>query len=268
MKKVLILTSGSVNRLDGFKDKGVDLHSFSDIHWNSVEKILKIGDKELNFYDVIYFRFVGKSLEIANLVAGHAKEKGIQIVDKLYTLSHVIPVSQSKVLELKNLSEAGIKIPKTHFGIEEIKKLEFPFVLKSTTGQKAKEVWLVNSKEDFPVFEKGKHYFAQEFIPNATRIRVLVIGKKVVGAIVRQTKWNKDETKETLNPVPENIANLAIESASVNNIDICGVDILVNKVTSEMYVIETNAAPSWKLINKYCNVNVEDEIIKYLQEEV
>ncbi|KKQ41277.1 MAG: Alpha-L-glutamate ligase, RimK family, partial [Microgenomates group bacterium GW2011_GWC1_37_8] len=164
-----------------------------------------------------------------------------------------------------------IKIPRTVFG--NFSKLQFPYVIKSTTGQKAREVWLVNNQEELDKlkkekFVKSKHYFSQALVPNAERIRVLVIGDRAIGAIKRQTKWNKSEVKETIDPIPDDISKLAVDSARAVGLNISGVDILVNSVTNEMFVIEVNAAPSWKLINKYCSVFVEDEIIKYIQTKV
>lgn len=271
MKKILILTGGKVEKLDAFKDKGAVLASFSDICFDSVSNILKLESGiDLNDFKVIYFRFVGKSLEIATLIIDYAIKNGIQIVDEIYKKSLLIPVSQSKLLELRRLREAGVKIPKTVFG--DFDKLTFPFVVKSTTGQKAKEVWLVENKRELKALQRTldnhKLYFAQELIPNSRRIRALVIGGRVIGAIIRQTKWNKDETKETLSPIPTDIINLALKSANAVGLNICGVDILIDSKTNEMFVIEANAAPSWKLINKYCGVSAEDEIIKYLQEKI
>ena len=171
---------------------------------------------------------------------------------------------------MKKLNDVGIPNPRTVFG--DFDKMTFPYIVKSTSGQKSREVWLVKNQEELDElkqkFEKGKFYFAQELIPNARRIRVLVVGDRAVGAIVRQTKWNKDETKETLLPIPEDIEKLAIDSAKAINLNISGIDILLNSETSQKYVIEANAAPAWKLINKYCNVVVEDEIIKYLQTKI
>lgn len=265
-KKILILTSGKVSKLDDFKDKGVTLGSFNDICFDSVSNDLKLKTCSLKNFSLIYFRMVGKSLEIASLVANFARENRIKIIDEMYETSHLLPISLGKSLEMARLIKSRIKIPKTVFG--DFKKLEFPYVVKSTTGQRGREVWLVNVEKDMPEMRVGKFYFAQELIPNARRIRVLVIGDRAVGAIIRQTKWNKDDTKETLSPIPKDIAKLAVESAKAVNLNISGIDILVNIKTNEKYVIEANAAPAWKLINKYCNINVEDEIIKYLQTKV
>lgn len=272
MNKILILTSGSVKKIIDFAGReGVTLASFNDVCYSSDDKrlILK-GGVDLKEFSVIYFRMVGKSLEIATLVTEYAVKNGVKIVDSMYEKAHLLTVSLGKSIEMRMLYEAGISIPKTVFG--DFSGMTFPYIVKSTSGQKAREVWLVKNQEELEVlrakFEKGKFYFAQELVPNARRIRVLVVGDKAIGAIVRHTKWNKDETKETLDPIPQDVAKLAVNSAKAVGLEVSGIDILVNSVTNEMFIIEANAAPAWKLINKYCKVNVEDEIIKYLQTKI
>lgn len=270
MKNILIITSGKLSKLDGFKDKGLTLCSFNDIWFSTENEGLMIGEKDLKEFDLIYFRMVGKSLEIATLVADYAIKNGITIVDRIYQNSRLMPISLGKGIELKKLIEANIPMPKTVFG--NLEKLDFPFVVKSTSSSRAREVWLVKTPEELEKlkkekFKKGKFYFAQEFISDAKRARVLVVGDKVVGGILRQTKWNKDQTKITLNPVPKDMQDISLQAVKASGLDICGVDILVDG-NNRLYIIEVNAAPTWKLINKYCGVSVEDEIIKYIQGKI
>ncbi|WKZ25597.1 MAG: ATP-grasp domain-containing protein [bacterium] len=270
LNEILILTSGNITKLEGFGDKGVMLGTFKEINYDSNSNELKLNDTDLKNYKVIYFRMVGKSLEVATLVSNYASENGIKVVDVMYEKTRLMPISLGKSLEMRKLYQSGITIPRTVFG--DFSKLKFPYVVKSTSGQKAREVWLVNNQEELELLnqklDKQKLYFAQELVPNAERIRVLVIGDRAIGAIKRQTKWNKSQTKETLDPIPDEIARLAVDSAKAVELEISGIDILVNSQTNEMCVIEANAAPAWKLINKYCNASVEDEIIKYLQTKI
>lgn len=276
---ILILTSGNVSKLEEFKSfEGVTVGTFKDINYGSDSNDLKFKEESLTKFQVIYFRMVGKSLEIATLVANFAVRNNIKLVDELYSNTNLMPMTLAKSIEMRKLYENGISIPKTVFpaGIEtsgDFSKLDFPFIVKSTSGQKAREVWLVNNQEELDKlkaekYEKGKFYFAQALVPNAERVRVLVVGDRAIGAIKRHTKWNKSHVKETLNPIPAEIEKLAVESAKAVGLNISGIDILVNSQTNEMFIIEANAAPAWKLINKYCNVNVADEIIKYLQTKV
>lgn len=274
---LLILTSGNVSKIAEFKDvevsngDNITLGSFLDINYSSDSNDLFFKNNSLKSYDVIYFRMVGKSLEVATLVADFANKNNIKLIDELYSNTLLMPMTLAKSIEMRKLYEAGIRIPKTVFG--DFSKMQFPFIVKSTSGQKAREVWKVDSQEELDnlkatKFEKGKFYFAQEIVPNAERIRVLVVGDRAIGAIKRHTKWNKSHVKETLHPIPDDVAKLAVDSAKTVGLNISGIDILVNSQTNEMYIIEANAAPAWKLINKYCNVKVEDEIIKYIQTKI
>jgi ribosomal protein S6--L-glutamate ligase len=277
--QILILTSGNVNKLEEFNGFDcVTTGTFKDINYSSDSTDLKFKEKSLSSFQVIYFRMVGKSLEIATLVADFANKNNIKLVDELYSNTLLMPMTLAKSIEMRKLYESGISIPKTVFpaGIEAsdgFSTLEFPYIVKSTSGQKAREVWLVNNKEELDTlksakFEKGKFYFAQALVPNAERIRVLVVGDKAVGAIKRHTKWYKSHVKETLDPIPEDVVKLALDAAKVVGLNISGIDILMNSETKEMFVIEANAAPAWKLINKYCGISVADEIVKYLQTKV
>lgn len=269
MNQILILTSGNVSKLEAFKNEPVDLASFNDIWYDSLDANLKLQTSNLKQYQLIYFRMVGRSLEVATLVADFAIQNRIKLVDKIYESSHLLPLSLGKSLEIRKLIEAGLPVPRTVFN--RFDALRYPFVLKSTTSSRGREVWLINNDEEMndkrSTMDKEKFYFIQEFIPESHRIRALVVGEKVVGAVKRQTKWHKDETEETLNPVPENVEKLAVSAARAVGLDICGVDILVNP-TGQMWVIEANAAPSWKLIAQNCGVNVEHEIVKYLQSQI
>ena len=294
MKKVLILTSGKKKKLTSFKlskrDLAIDLTtaSFDDIYSDSEthELLIKKGLAVSNF-DVIYFRLVGKSLEKALLVASFAKKNRIQIVDKVYKNSRISAITQNKIMEMKALENAGLPIPKTFFGsLNQIAKkctklFGFPFVIKSSTGSRGREVYSPKDAGDLKSLltilsceEKlGKRFFAQEFIPTTKRIRILIVGSKTIGSISQLTKWRKrvsgympkEDEKKIEKYIPDSkMESLAKSAVRAVGIDVAGVDILVDGKTGKSLVIEVNAAPSWKLIKKYCKVNVEYEILKFV----
>jgi RimK family alpha-L-glutamate ligase len=298
MKKILILTSGKKRGLGIFKlskrDLNIDLStgSFADVYFDSGSREIYIkGGGKISDFNVIYFRLVGKSLETAALVAEYAKKNRIKIVDRIYQRSQVFPVSQSKAQEMKSLGDAKISIPKTFFGsLSEIAGrcptlFGFPFVVKSTSGKKGREVYSPRDKKELKKLmigltseeEAGKRFFAQEYINCTRRIRVLVIGGKMVGSVSQLTKWRKrvsgytpmDNEKKIDRYFPDRaLETLAVSAVSAVGIDIAGVDVLIDETTGKYYVIEVNAAPSWKLIKKYCRVNVEYEILKYISQKV
>lgn len=294
VKKILILTSGKKSKLTPFKlsirDLKIDLTtaSFDDVYFDSTSPDLMLkGGVKISGFSLIYFRLVGKSLETASLVADYAKKKRIQIVDRIYQKSQVFPITLSKAMEMKSLSEALVSIPKTFFGsLAQIAKscplvFGFPFVIKSTSGSRGREVYSPQNIKDlrnllkalFLEEKTGKKFFAQEYINCTKRIRVLIVGGKIIGAVSQLTKWRKrvagytpqeDEKKIEKFVLINELEKLALDAYNAVGIDIAGVDILLDDTSNKYFVIEVNAAPSWKLVKKYCGVNVEYEILKYI----
>jgi glutathione synthase/RimK-type ligase-like ATP-grasp enzyme len=180
-------------------------------------------------------------------------------------------------------------MPETYFGrLSFIREkapelLKYPYVVKSTSGKKARDTWKIENSEDFEAIfdelrqreKQGIRFFAQKLIRASQRVRVLIIGGKAVGAITRPTKWRKsfikmqngefpEGKKEALIPIPDKYSEIALKATQAADLDISGVDILEEDETGKLYVIEANAAPSWKLIARDCEVNVESEILEYL----
>lgn len=291
LKKILILVGGNKKKIEAFSQVaeplGIDLTigSFSQLKYYfkvGTPSSIKIGKYDLASFDLIYFRMIGRRIEDAAMISVYARGKNIPLVDPLYENSLNYPASVAKSLETKKLIDANIPVPSTYFAsLDSIKKnarrlFGYPYVIKSTTGKKARDTWLVNSldevnklNENLIIREKeGIKFFAQKFIATNERIRVLVIGNSAVGALVRPTKWVKKlgmepGRKVNLSPIPKGISELAINSARAAELDISGVDILKDK-EGKLFVIEANAAPSWKLIKSKCNINVERLILELL----
>lgn len=301
MKKILAIVGGPARKLDPFVEAAdkleIDLTaaSFSDLSYNSYSGQYKllVGGTDVADFNLIYIRVVGKRIEDATLLANYAKEKGIKVVDRLYTDSPLLPSSVAKSIETAKLIDAGIPMPRTIYGkldylVEEAPKaLGFPFVLKSTTGKKAREVWAPKSKEELDSLytelrqleKKGARYFAQEFVKSPERYRVFVLGGEVLATLVQPTKWRKrfiekvdgefPEGERGLVPEPtEEMKTLALQAAKAADLDISGVDILRSIDSGELLVIEANAAPSWKLVEKYTEKNMAEEILKWLSKQI
>jgi ribosomal protein S6--L-glutamate ligase len=66
--------------------------------------------------------------------------------------------------------------------------------------------------------------------------------------------------------VTDELKELALLSAKAVSLDIAGIDILKEDKTGKLYVIEANAAPSWKAMAKDTGINIEREILKYLRD--
>lgn len=297
MKKILAIVGGPATKLDPFvevsKSLGVDFTaaSFSDLNYKSFdgEYRLFVKDKDVAGFDVIYIRVVGKRIEDATLLSNYAKEHNVKIVDRLYESSQLLPSSVAKSIETAKLIKAGVPIPKTIYGSLDYLKdvapteLSYPFVIKSTTGKKAREVWAPENEAEFEelyaelkLFEKqGSRYFAQEFLKASQRYRVFILGGKAVFAVTQPTKWRKkfvekvngevpEGERGVVDPIPAEIAQIAEKAASAVDLDISGVDVMKVDETGELLIIEANAAPSWNLVEKYTGKSMAEEILKWL----
>lgn len=297
-KKILVIVGGPERKIGGFSAAGkkLDLEvttaSFSDIEFlSNGEFVLKVKGHDIAEFDVLYIRMVGKRLEEATLVANYAKEKGVRIADRLYGESLLLPMSLGKAVETKLLIQGGIPIPKTFFGslkkIQEVapRMFGFPFVLKSTTGKKARDVWSPKNHEELEELvrtlktreREGTRFFAQEFIAGSQRMRVFVLGGRAIAAITRPTKWRKrflekaggeypEGEKRSIDPIPKEDAELAIAASSAVGLDISGVDILHDDKTRKPYVLEVNSAPAWEAVRRDTGLAVEEEILKFLRD--
>lgn len=282
--KILAIVGGPVRKLDPFveaaKKLNIDLTvaSFSYLNYKSFDDgyRLFVNDKEVSQFDLIYVRVVGKRVEDVSLLANYAKDHNIKIVDRLYMDSLLLPSSLAKSIETAKLIKAGVPIPKTIYGsldflrVEAPKELGYPFVIKSTTGKKAREVWATKDEAEFvelfgelrELEKKGARYFAQDFLEVSERYRVFVMGGEVLVALTQPTKWRKrfseEEVEKGVVEISEELKNLAINATNAVGLDISGVDIMGNKI------IEVNAAPSWNLVEKYTGKNMAEEILKWL----
>jgi RimK family alpha-L-glutamate ligase len=288
--KILIIVGGGTKHLEPFKREGEKLGlevataSFSDLSYRAEGELkLTVKGEAIEGFDVIYIRLVGKRLEDVSLLVNYAKEKGIIIVDKVYEKSHIIRLPIAKTLEIKLLSQARVPLPKTFFAklSEIVQKAPdiygFPFVIKGTTGKQGHAVWSPRNKEELEVLyeelkgkeKEGKRFLAQEFIKASQRNRVFVIGGVAIAAITRPTRWrkrfsNSQVRREALSPIPEEDATLAVMAANALEIDIAGVDIIHDEATGKVYVLEVNSAPRWESIEKDTGLNIEREILKFL----
>ena len=289
-KKILIIAGGGIKHLEPFKREGEKLGlevataSFSDLSYRAEGELkLTVKGEAVEEFDVIYIRLVGKRLEDVSLLVNYAKEKGIKIVDKVYEKSHIIRLPIAKALEVKLLSQAGVPLPRTFFAklSEIVQKAPdiygFPFVIKGTTGKQGHAVWSPRNREELEALyeelkikeKEGKRFLAQEFIKASQRNRVFVIGGVAVAAITRPTRWRKrfsrnEARREALNPIPEEDATLAVSAANALDIDVAGVDIIHDEATGKAYVLEVNSAPRWESIEKDTGLNIEREILKFL----
>jgi D-alanine-D-alanine ligase-like ATP-grasp enzyme len=276
MKKILILVDKKGKKRQEFvtllksyftKETEISIHTFNSLVFDisSTGISVSVRGTLVTDYDLVYIRRCGK------LYAGTAGVLGLCLkvlnVPFIDTLLEENGVWSLKVASLVKLSAAGIQVPRTIFFVEPsiekhydylIQTLGLPFVAKDVLIQRGEGVFLINSLEDLEKLPRSSEsyknrYLFQQLIEKEHEYRILAVGNNVgvwyekfqdnkeefryntaVGA--REVFLNKDET-------PENLSNPGLKAAEVLKIQIAGVDILVEKGTGKVYILEVNRGP-------------------------
>jgi RimK family alpha-L-glutamate ligase len=200
--------------------------------------------------------------------------------------SRSIEIAKDKLFTLQLLSANNIPVPRTMLvkfplNIAPIEReFSYPVIVKTITGSRGKGVFLARNRNKlinlinrFEITEEPKtDLILQEFISTSRGkdIRVIVIGGKVTGAIIRLAANGNFKANYSaggivdryiINPAVEQLAK---ESAKIVGLDIAGIDILFDK---EKYkVSEVNSYPGFEGFEKVTGINVSREIFKYILE--
>ena len=193
-----------------------------------------------------------------------------------------IEASKDKMYANQILAQAGLPIPKTMLTrfpckAELVEKVVgFPCVLKVVTGSHGKGVYLCENAKQFEDLSElvssldfKNSMIVQEYVQysEGRDLRVIVIGGRVVGAMLRQStdgsfKANISRGGEgTSFDVDDQMELLAIQTAKVLDLDIAGVDLLFH---SDGYrICEANSSPGFKGFEKALGINIPQKVFDY-----
>ena len=144
----------------------------------------------------------------------------------------------------------------------------FPLIMKSVDGHGGQEVYLIHSKEEaLAVAYKNKRYVYQKYCPNSGDLRLFVLNKKVVGAVLRQSKndfrSNFSLGGEVTAYQPEKvIIEIAIKVATLLDADYIGVDFI--KVEDKWCINEIEDPVGARMLYKTSNIDVIKLLVDYI----
>lgn len=268
------------------KRAGFETHIFhyGDIKFYIKKDVLelKVGNISLKDFSLVFaMGFWDYQTELV-LLASYCKNKKIPLFDTALYNSHTI----SKIHDLLCFKLNGFPVPKTVFlqnqdGADEVlKELKFPIVAKENKSRFGFNVHLLKTKKKLLEFIKKnssrkktlgcKLYQFQEYIPADFDVRVIVLGGKVVGAIERRsTKPNEFRHNLSLGGIAKKIEltkemkALAVNAASALNYEFAGVDLIVNRDTGRLYILEVNRSPGFEGFMKATGIDVPGELMKF-----
>src|SRR3989344_2466764 len=144
-------------------------------------------------------------------------------------------------------------------------------VIKNVSGKRGEEVFKVNVndlRKFSKTLSKRKKYLIQEFVPIKKELRVLVLGKKVLGVYEKKSfNWKKNialgaEAKKFT--LTNELKKLSLRAALIVRRDFLGLDLALTP--SGYFVLEANRSPQFKGFQKlYPKINVAKELILFLE---
>ncbi|UCB47566.1 MAG: RimK family alpha-L-glutamate ligase [Spirochaetota bacterium] len=268
-------------KICGLRPKIVIPRAFDIIATKAGDKSIRYKGKQIEIPDCIIPRMGSGTTYFALAVIRHLEKQGVLILNS----SLSIETAKDKLATMQILAANNIPIPKTMLAkfplnIELVEQeFHYPLVLKTVSGSHGKGVFFCENKSQLKdiadLMEVSKdskvNVIIQEFVLSSRGkdIRVLVIGGRPIGAMVRIAK--KDSYKANfstggavkpfeMNPT---IEWLAVESVSLLGLDIAGVDILFNN--DSYSICEINSSPEFEGFEKATGIDVPSEIYQYLR---
>jgi D-alanine-D-alanine ligase-like ATP-grasp enzyme len=267
-KKLLLAVNISIPEfVQGLKKKYKDQVEFVDF-------------KESFSFDLANVGFV-----LIGLTGKHPKEfnKLIKILKSIkinYFVYGAKNPEQNKDAQFKHMEKAGISQIPSMFGNPKnldvdslIKKFGLPLVVKPIDGSQGNGVKLLKTKKQLENYlEKSSDSIVtvQKFIENDGDWRLLFVGNKLIYSILRKTVDEKEFRnntslggKATNKKPPANVLVLAKKANLASGLDITGVDIIEDKNSNDVYVMEVNAGPQF-----FSNQNRFNSVINAIFEKI
>ena len=288
---VLILTKMERNEyestrlMESFISKGINAKmahpdDFDIIVDKNIHNGIKYKGKDMPLPKLVLVRLGAGILPFQLAVVRHFEQCGVPCING----STAIETVKDKLRSSQILSKNGIAIPNTmlvRWPIEDnlvTENIGFPCVVKVVTGSYGEGVHLCESKKDYKKLVEfvenlgnKKTMIVQEYLGDrpSEDLRVLVIGGKVVGAMLRSAPEGDFRANITNGgtgsefEVTEEIDFIARETAKALGLDIAGVDLLFDH--RGFRVCEANSNPGFSGFEKYCGVDVADAITEYIK---
>lgn len=195
-----------------------------------------------------------------------------------------IEVVKDKLYSQQILAQKKIAVPKTMLmkfpvDVEFIsKKFNYPLIIKTLSGSLGKGVFLMENRKQLEdltrIIELANpkmNVIVQEMIEDShgKDLRVFVVGRRVVGCMLRKAKENDFRANYSAGgtvekfPLTPSIEWIALEASNIFGLDIAGVDLLFD---GDSYKIcEVNSSPMFKGLESCTNVNIPQVIFEYIQ---
>ncbi len=274
MKKVLLIARArsdeAKQKAENFADK-MRAQLRSDIEISSCEiseLLFEVGESgmaithpqkgfDLREFDLVIIRHIGAYAVEAHAITLYCQYLGIKYTDEY--LNRLL-LDNKLSTEFLLWSQGVTQLPRTFYGPtdELVKKLDGlggKAVLKDNEGSKGRLNFVVTSPDEIRAItaeHADARFVLQEFIPNDSDLRVLVLNGKPKLIIKRSgdgsthlnnTSQGGQAVIVPLTAVDESILDVSVRAAHITKLQVAGVDVVINKETGKFSILEVNNAP-------------------------
>lgn len=243
-------------------------------------KSILVDNVPTSLPDFVIPRMGAGTTYFALAVIRHLERLGVYSVNS----SQSVDTVKDKLFSLQILAESNLSIPKTilvkyPFDYHNIDKhLKFPVVVKTLSGSQGSGVFLSTDKNSFNdllqlihATNKTANIILQEFIEESKGrdLRVLTVGGRVISAMERIAKEGNFKANFSIGgdvkkfEITHELEWLVLEISRILNLDIAGVDLLFDK--QGFKICEVNSSPGFEGMEKCCDVDVADQIFKFIK---
>ncbi len=263
---------------------GIDLevlnpHSFDLIVGADDDWSVKYQDRMMERPDFIICRTGAETDYFTLALLRHFERRGVRLINGPATIEMV----SDKLHTLQQLIREGLPIPRTILGkfpmdaalVE--RELGFPLIVKTLKGTRGAGVLKCEDRSQFEDLagllesaEAQADFILQHYVraSHGRDVRVLVVGGRVVAAMERRSLTGGFKSNVSLggvgvayNPPPE-MAELAVQAADVLNLDVTGIDILLDE--NGYRICEANSAPGFQGLERASGLDVPSAILEWI----
>lgn len=244
--------------------------------------VVYYNGEPLENVDVIIPRIAQSYTKYGTAVVRQFEMQGV------FTTASSIAINRSrdKLRSYQVMSRYGVDIPKTVIAREDVDYKDVlekvggaPAIIKVTRGTHGNGVVLAETPKAAKAvmqafYVEGVSFFVQEYVEESagTDIRVLVIGGRVAGSIMRQSLDDDFRSNTHQGGVGKIVKltieeeKIAIKAAKAMGLPICGVDMMRSK--RGPLVLEVNSSASIKTPELLTKRDIATKIIEYVERNV
>lgn len=208
---------------------------------------------DVSTYDFVYFKSWQSLPAEAASLAFYLEGMGIPYTDTQVRHEFTLKTTNNMALWAH-----GIAVPPSIWGSRtalssyiKTKKLTYPLIAKAVDGEKGRDNYLARTKLELVgiLYTADKPMIIQDFIPNDGDYRIGVYGSRARWSIYRKSggKSHLNNTSAggtavhmAVSELPDGVASIAERAAAACDLEISGVDVVVDNRDGSLYVFEAN----------------------------